>query len=167
MIEFGNLNDWHSDIARERDGVPFDLERGSSTLPLGQRRMLIVRRAGTRNRLFLAQSAIMRKHAEKLAGSADDASDDDAIERQSAMAHAIAHSIVIGWRNICDANGDAVPFTPDACEQMLRYCPDIAEQVLNFAVERANFQAAEAAKEIDEVKTQPGGVHAQALSSTT
>lgn len=164
-IRFGNMDDWHSDIARERDGVPFDLEH-NTTRPLAERRILFVRRAGTRNRAFLAMSPLMQEHAQKMASEDDDASDDELIARSLAMAHVVAHALVTGWHNIRDENGAELPFSALNCEALLRYCPDVSERVLNFAIERGHFHAEQSAKEIDAVKTPSGGVQAQALSST-
>lgn len=163
-LHFGNMDDWHSDLTRERDGVPFDLER-DTTQPLSEHRLLIVRRAGTRNRAFLAMAPLMQEHAAKT--DDEDESDEHLIARHLAMARVCAHALVIGWRNIRDERGVDIPFTPRACEALLRYCPDVADRVLNFAVERAHFHAQESAQEIDTVKKTSGGIHARAPSSTT
>jgi hypothetical protein len=160
---FGNMADWHSDLAREHDGVPFDIER-DALVAREARRMLIVRRAGTRNRAFMALSPRMHEHAQKMVRGDDDPSGDEIVTRHLAMAHVCAHSLVLGWRNIRDEQGAEIPFSADACEALLRFCPDVVEGVMNFALSRAHFHAEETAQEIDTAKKSYGGTHAAAPS---
>lgn len=123
---FGNLDDWHTDEARTRDGAPLDLGNG---------RTLLVRRSGTRNRVFMAAVADM------------DPGDEPA---QFAL---YARHIVAGWSGILDARGEPIPYTPEACVALFEYAPEMFDTVMMFAAQRGNFREKELAESRDAVKT--------------
>jgi hypothetical protein len=119
-MQFGNVDDWRSDLAREREGVP---------CPLGAGRELLVRRAGSRNRAYMA--GVMNVAAGDL----------------PALQRLFAETIVVGWRGIRDRQGAEVPYSPEACAELFGQAPDLADHVARFAADRANFHAEEVAAE--------------------
>jgi len=129
-MKFANVEDWHSSRAREIEGVPCDIGKG---------RALIVRRAGTRNRAYMA--GLISVNGEDL----------HAIERL------FAETIVCGWRGLRDEHGAEVPYSVDACCALFEQCPDLGDFVARFANERANFHAAEVEEDSERLKVIPGG----------
>jgi hypothetical protein len=124
-MQFGNFNDFHSDVRREVEGVPMDL---------GEGRTLIVRRSGTRNREFLAAVAGI-----------------DPQER-AAQIEVMARTIVCGWHGVKDRNGQEIPYSFDACKALFEFAPDLLDSVAVFAVERGNFASDEIKQEKDALK---------------
>ena len=129
-MKFANVEDWQSSRAREREGVPCDIGKG---------RTIIVRRAGTRNRAYMA--GLVAVSAEDL----------HAIERL------FAETIVCGWQGLRDERGAEVAYSVDACVELFEQCPDLADFVARFANERANYHAAEVEEETEHLKVIPGG----------
>jgi hypothetical protein len=130
-MRFGNLDDWRSDRALESEGVPCSI---------GQGRELIVRRAGARNRAYVA-------------GLADIAGEEDL----AGMQRLFASTIVCGWRGLVDERGDEVPYSIEACIELFAQCPDLGDFVARFAAARANFHAAEIEEDAERLKVIPGG----------
>lgn len=115
-MKFGNMNDWHSDVQREVAGVPMDI---------GEGRALIVKRSGARNRELLAAMA--------------ECDPKDRAQQEQIT----ARSMVIGWAGIVDADGVAVPYTPENCVALFQFAPDLLDAVVRFAHDRANYQSEE------------------------
>jgi hypothetical protein len=129
-MEFGNVNDWRSDRTRELEGVVCDL---------GEGRELIVRRAGSRNRAYMAGVAGIEP------------GDITALERL------FAETIVCNWRGIRDKDGAEIPFSPAACAELFSQAPDLADHVARFAANRAHYHAEELERDADSLKATPGG----------
>lgn len=52
--------------------------------------------------------------------------------------------VIVGWRDVVDANGEDVPFSPADCEEFLRALPDyVVDEIKAFANTPANFLDAE------------------------
>lgn len=48
--------------------------------------------------------------------------------------------VVVDWKNVCDANGEDVPFSGEHCEEFLRCLPDwIFDDIRKFAGQPTNF----------------------------
>jgi hypothetical protein len=129
-MEFGNVDDWRSDPQREREGAPCSIGSG---------RELIVRRAGSRNREYMA--GVMNVAA----------GDVPALQRL------FAETVVVGWRGIRDRQGAEIAYSPQACAQLFAQAPDLADHVARFAADRANFHAEEVAAEGESLKGTPDG----------
>lgn len=129
-MQFSNVDDWRSDRMREAQGV---------VCPIGQGRELIVKRAGSRNRAYIA-------------GLVDLKPDDVA-----AMERLFASTVVCGWRGIRDAEGRELEFSAEACAELFAQCPDLGDHVARFAADRAHFHALEVEEEGERLKVIPGG----------
>jgi hypothetical protein len=134
-MKFGNVGDWHTSVAKSANGVPLDL---------GEGRTLLVKRAGTRNRAFMAAVATIDVN-------------DDAASRA-----VYARTVVAGWSGFNDEAGNPIPFSPEACIELFDYAPEIFDLMWLFAAQRANFRDAELAEEKAQVKKQSSGTKAQA-----
>src|SRR5262245_47767066 len=113
-MKIANVEDWKTDESLVEGGAPCDI---------GEDRVLFVKRAGTRNRTFMAAVAGINTQDEA-----------------SAM-QVFARTIVVGWRGLRDDQGKDVAFTSDECVELFRTCPEIFAEVALFAARRANFRA--------------------------
>lgn len=59
------------------------------------------------------------------------------------LCEAMAGSIVLDWRGLEDGDGNAVPFSEEACKQLLLDLRQLRIEVNNFATERDGFHANE------------------------
>jgi hypothetical protein len=134
-MKFGNVNDWHTSLAKSANGVLLDL---------GEGRSLLVKRAGTRNREFMAAVAAI------------DVKDD------AATREVYARTVVAGWSGFNDEAGNPIPFSAEACIELFKFAPEIFDLMWMFAAQRANFRDVELAEEKAQVKKQSGGTKAQA-----
>jgi len=127
---FGNVDDWRSDPDKCRNGVPFDMGRG---------RALIVRRANLYDREIQA-------HFEKV-----DWKDTAAVQQ------VFARVLVVGWQGITDADGDPIPYSPDACLALFAFANELWEDLQRFALNRANYRFQQAQEDAEAVKTTRDG----------
>jgi hypothetical protein len=129
-MNFANVDDWRSSRALEAEGV---------ACPIGKGRELIVRRAGSRNRAYMAALAEAKTE------------DIPALER------VFAATIVCGWRGLLDEHGREIAYSTQACAELFEQCPDLADRVAKFASDRANYFAAEIEEDTEGLKVIPGG----------
>lgn len=125
-MKFANFSDYHSDVARELNGA---------RLSLGKGRALIVRRSGTRNRAFVAALSGIDPN------------------ETAAQIDVIASTLIVGWEGVQDEDGNEIPFSVEACKELLHFAPDLLDTVAQFATTRGNFAADELRKDSDAVKT--------------
>ncbi len=59
------------------------------------------------------------------------------------MAEVYAESVVIGWQNVRDRDGQVIAFTRDACVKLFLDLPDLFRDVQEQAMRVANFRAQE------------------------
>jgi hypothetical protein len=123
MTRFGNMGDLHTVPSLEVDGAPLDL---------GEGRVLMVRRAGGRNRTFLAAMSGVN---------------DSTPTRE--LAQAVSRALLAGWSGILDQDGNALDYTPELAAELLEYAPDLIDRVVAFAAERANYAEQQLLAEID------------------
>lgn len=135
--KFGNMGDWFSDAKKCRNGVPCDI---------GEGRTILVKRAGTMNRAYLAAA---------IGVDMDDA---------AALAKLVAGTLVYGWEGVLDADGKPMPFSPDACESLFAQAPELCSVIFFFANARRHYRADELTEDKRAVKTRSGGSKAQAHS---
>lgn len=131
---FGNVDDWRTDPAKCRDGVPFDMGRG---------RALIVRRANLYDREIQA-------HFTKV-----DWDDKHAVQ------DIFARVLVVDWQGITNAAGEPVPYSPEACVALFQFANELWEDLNRFAMNRANYVYARAQEDAEAVKHSRGGEAAQ------
>lgn len=129
-MKFGNVTDWHTNVERAKTGVPLDLGNG---------RTLIVKRAGSRNREFMAAIAGI------------DTGDD------AALYDVCARTLIVGWHGIEDENGSDIEFSTEACLELFRFAPEIADAAFMFAAARSNFRDEEMSADRSAVKKRSGG----------
>ena len=122
---FGNLEDWHTDDTLTTEGAPLNLNNG---------RVILCRRAGTRNREFMVAVAELDT------------------EDEVARYDVYARHVVAGWSGINDAEGNPIPYTPEACVALFQYAPEVFDLVLMFAAQRANYRGQKLAEDGEAVK---------------
>jgi hypothetical protein len=123
---FGNFNDWRTDPALCANGVPYDAKGG---------RTLIVRRAGGMNRkLMVAISGISH-------------------EDEPALMRAYAEHVVVGWEGVLDADGEPIPYSPEACFALFEFAPELFLSMLVFVGDRTNYGAEKLRESKENVKT--------------
>lgn len=133
-FSFGNLDDWRTDPAKCRDGVPFDMGKG---------RTLIVRRANLYDREVQA-------HFKKV----------DWDVRESVQ-EVFARVLVVGWTGITNDAGEPIPYSPEACMALFHFANELWEDLNRFAMNRANYQYERAVEDAEAVKLSRGGEAAQ------
>ena len=124
-MRFGNLNDWHSELTLEAAGVPVDI---------GQGRVLLVKRTGSRNRELMA---------------AVEANDADTFDGQARIA---ARALLVGWRGLTDEAGAEIPFSEATAEALFQFAPDLLDTVMRAAHERARFSGEQMEADKDSLK---------------
>lgn len=132
---FGNLDDWRTDPAKCRDGVPFEMGKG---------RALIVRRAN----LFDREIQAHFKNVDW--------------QDSAAVQEVFARTLVVDWRGITDSDGDPVPFSAAACLALFKHANELWEELQRFALNRANYAYQAAQEDEAAVKTSRAGATAQA-----
>lgn len=138
-MKFANVDDWRSEGALEAEGVPCSIGKG---------RTLIVRRAGSRNREYVAGLGSV------------------SVEDLEGQRKLFAETIVCGWLGLLDEHGEPIPYSVEACVELFRQCPDLADHVARFAATRAHFHATEVAEDAERLKAIPGGKQASAATAS-
>ena len=59
------------------------------------------------------------------------------------MAEVYADAVVLGWENVTGADGQPLPFSREACVQLLLDLPELFRDIQEQATKVANFRAAE------------------------
>lgn len=84
------------------------------------------------------QRAVMRRQAPHKS-KIDKGTLDPAIMREL-MTKAMAETLVLGWENVVDGEGNKVPFTPEACHKALKNNEDLRDYISDFAMNLDNFR---------------------------
>lgn len=137
-MKVANVTDWQTDADLLEAGAPLDI---------GEGRALIVKRAGIRNREFMAAVAGI-----------------DAKDEAAAM-RVFAATVVVGWRGFRDADGNEVAYSAAECFEVFRACPELYDATFLFANRRANFRAEELEAEKVQLKKRPVGTNERARTA--
>ena len=131
-LKFANVySRYGSEPSIEEKGVVIDYE-----LEGGGHFSIKIKRAGARNAEWKkTYNAIMKPQAEAIeAGKLSEA------ENKVLLAEVWAKSVVMGWDNIKDSDGNEVPFTVQNCFELFSLYPDLLNDVIADSHLRSNFQ---------------------------
>jgi hypothetical protein len=137
-MRIANVSDWRTDPQRSINGAPLDL---------GEGRTIYVRRAGTRNRDFMAAMVGIDT------------------EDEAALRQIVARTLLASWSGFLDTEGAEVAFSAEECVALFEACPELFDRIWIFASQRANFQTQEVSADAAQLKKRPGGMKAQAHSA--
>lgn len=95
-----------------------------------------IKRAGARNEEW------KRLYNEIVKPRADDIIEGKVSEKENKilLAEVWAKSVVVGWANIKDSEGNEVPFSVENCYELFCFMPDLLNDVINDSHNRSNFQ---------------------------
>lgn len=95
-----------------------------------------IKRAGARNQEWkVAYNEVMKPHADDIAaGKVGDK------ENKEWLAEIWAKTVVIGWSNLRDGEGNEVKFSKDTCYELFCAFPDLLNEVIADSHMRSNFQ---------------------------
>lgn len=111
-----------SDVQKEKNGVPFYIDKDSDTF-------IRVARWTTRNvEHFKAQAEL----AKELVGVPED-------KAEEARKRVFVEHLVTGWNNIVDREGNELPFTTENALKVLCDLPDLIDELFQFSMDRDNY----------------------------
>ena len=64
--------------------------------------------------------------------------DDD---RKKLYAEVVAKSLLVGWRDMVDDDGNEIPYSVEAAQEMVLEIPELLEFVTQFSINHANYRA--------------------------
>ncbi len=113
---------------KEIDG--FDFVVGEATFKIA--------RAGGRNRnyFFMRTKKMASFRQEQILGTVDQ------IEMNRALAEVYAETVVKGWSNVRDMNGNEIPYTYENCVKLLLDLPDLFDLISDVSMNMKNYQDA-------------------------
>ena len=129
---FANLySTYGSEPELEARGVVLDYELANK-----ETFSIKVKRAGARNQAWkVAYNSIMKPHAKDIAdGKLSEG------ENKKLLADIWAKTVVIGWSNLRDGEGNEVKFTIQTCYELFCTFPDLLNDVIADSHTRSNFQ---------------------------
>ncbi len=95
-----------------------------------------IKRAGARNQEWkVAYNEIMKPHAQAIA---DGKMSEE--ENKKLLAEIWASTVVVGWSNLRDGEGNEVKFTKETCYELFCAFPDLLNEVIADSHMRSNFQ---------------------------
>ncbi len=129
---FANLySTYGSEPSLERIGVVIDYE-----LVNKETFSIKIKRAGARNQEWkIAYNRIMKPHAEEITdGKLSEH------ENKKLLAEVWAKTVVVGWSNLRDGEGNEVKFSKETCYELFCAFPDLLNEVISDSHLRSNFQ---------------------------
>jgi hypothetical protein len=95
-----------------------------------------IKRAGARNQEWkIAYNRIMKPHAEEITdGKLSEH------ENKKLLAEVWAKTVVVGWSNLRDGEGNEVKFSKETCYELFCAFPDLLNEVISDSHLRSNFQ---------------------------
>lgn len=115
----------------ERRGVVIDYELVNKEIF-----SIKIKRAGARNQEWkVSYNAIMKPHAQDIA---DGKLSED--ENKKLLAEIWSSTVVIGWSNLRDGEGNEVKFSKETCYDLFCAFPDLLNEVIADSHLRSNFQ---------------------------
>lgn len=130
--KFANVySRYGTEPAIEQSGVVIDYE-----LAGGANFSIKIKRAGARNAEWKKiYNEVMKPHAADIeAGKLSEA------ENKVLLAEVWAKSVVVGWANIKDFEGEETPFSVQNCYELFCLYPDLLNEVIADSHLRSNFQ---------------------------
>lgn len=120
---------FRTDAALETEGINVDY---------GEYGSFKIARAGGKNQAFQnMMDRLMQPHRGQMRVSGGKI--DDSI-MESIMRKCFANTVILDW-SLTDEEGQAIPFTPERCEQLLEDLPDLFLDLIKVAQDRTNFLA--------------------------
>ena len=134
-MRFANLySTYGSEPELERKGVIIDYE-----LTNGETFSIKIKRAGARNQEWkVAYNQIMKPHAQAIAdGKVGEE------ENKKLLAEIWSKTVIVGWSNLRDGEGNEVKFSTETCYELFCAFPDLLNDVIADSHNRSNFQEEE------------------------
>jgi len=95
-----------------------------------------IKRAGSRNQEWkVAYNEIMKPHAQAIT---DGKMPEE--ENKKLLAEIWSKTVVIGWSNLRDSEGNEVKFSKETCYELLCAFPDLLNEIIADSHMRSNFQ---------------------------
>jgi len=122
------LNKFLTDKSKEKDGVWVDADEGLR---------LKIRRSGNPD-----YNNFIRERSKGL-GRALRHSAKGIEELSKVTKQGASKFVLVGWENLEDENGNAIPFSPEKALEIFELSQDFFEMVMEFANDRQNFSVEE------------------------
>jgi hypothetical protein len=98
--------------------------------------MIRIARAGGANEAYNKRiEALSKKHRRKIQNDAMEIS-----ELREMTQHAVADTVVLGWENVTDEDGNAMPFSRDNALKLFKQLPDLFNDIQEQAAKAALFR---------------------------
>lgn len=127
----GLYNTFGVDPRLEAKGVLLRYELANGTFA-----MFRIKRSGSRNpewrRLY---NELMKPHEDHLLKEALSEQ-----ETQRLLAEVYGRSVIVDWAGILDGDGKEIPFSVEACIELLNFMPDLFNLIVQDSRDRANFR---------------------------
>ena len=117
----GLYQTFKTDNQLERDGVILSYGVNSKGKPIEIR---IARAGGSNMKFAKRMEAAVKPYKRQIQNEVMDNEQALAITRQ-----VFAETVVLGWENVEDENGDELPFSPEACVKLFEDLPDLFADV--------------------------------------
>lgn len=130
-----------TDSKVEREGILLDYGPNKD-LPVGADgkhpvTMIRIARAGGANDAYNKRIEVLsKKHRRKIQNDALEIS-----ELREMTMHAVADTVVLGWENVTDAEGNPLPFSRDNALKLFQQLPDLFNDIQEQASKAALFRA--------------------------
>lgn len=116
-----------------------DLEKNVGIwVTFGKRKLRVLRAGGSNTAYDRRLQQLMRPHTRTIRRQGELALDTEVL--QGILRHAFAEKVVIDWKGVNTPNGEAIPYSPEACMAFFETWPEVFEEVKEIASARASFQ---------------------------
>lgn len=121
---------YETDPRKESDGVPFEFDGVT----------FFLRRAGGNNRAYryaLAAAAAQYRHI-----LSESHTNPAAVfaANESVQQIAFSETVLVGWENMEDRNGQPLEFSKEAALDLITRCPAVWDELKGFAIDDENFK---------------------------
>ena len=117
----------------ETDGFLLNLQDGDLTVSF-----LIARAGGSNKKYTNRFQALMRPHQH----AAQSGKMDEEVAK-AILTKVMAETLILGWENVNDRNGDPIEFSVEECTKLLNDLPELRDMIWEQANRAANFIAVE------------------------
>lgn len=115
-----------------------NMEAAGIDLDYGDFSIRISRAGGANQKYLKLLGERMKPHRRRI----ENGTLDNAVAERL-LAEVYADSVILGWTNITDADGQALPFNRDNCVRLLLDLPELFRDIQEQAGRVANFRAAQ------------------------
>ena len=121
-----------------------ELETQGIVVDYGPAGKFLIARAGGANRKFQRVSEkVFRPYRRQIEAKTIDPKVADKL-----LAQVFAQTVILGWENVTDRDGNELEFSPDNAQKLLLDLPDLFASLREEAVAAANFRADEVEEDL-------------------